>query len=105
MDPHLILYVFLPILIFEAAFALDMHTFKKSFENAFWMAGIVTATVMTGILLHFCIPIEALGLGAWANFDLESILGKVRKYHIRTLSRCLGSSVCFSEASSVRLTP
>ncbi len=51
MDGHLILYVFLPILIFEAGFALDVHTFKKSFLNAFYLAGpgIVTATVMTGL--------------------------------------------------------
>ncbi len=50
LDPHLILYVFLPILIFEAAYALDVHVFKKSFWNAFFMAGpgIVTATLMTG---------------------------------------------------------
>ena len=51
LDGHLILYVFLPILIFEAGFALDVHTFKKSFLNAFYLAGpgIVTATVMTGL--------------------------------------------------------
>jgi NhaP-type Na+/H+ and K+/H+ antiporter len=50
LDPHLILYVLLPILIFEAAYALDVHVFKKSFLNAFYMAGpgIVTATPMTG---------------------------------------------------------
>ena len=52
LDGHLILYVFLPILIFEAGFALDVHTFKKSFLNAFYLAGpgIVTATVMTGTI-------------------------------------------------------
>ncbi len=51
LDGHLILYVFLPILIFEAGFALDVHTFKKSFLNAFYLAGpgIVTATVMSGL--------------------------------------------------------
>ena len=54
LDGHLILYVFLPILIFEAGFALDVHTFKKSFLNAFYLAGpgIVTATVMTGFCFH-----------------------------------------------------
>lgn len=35
LDPHLILYVMLPILIFEAAYALDVHVFKKSVLNAF----------------------------------------------------------------------
>ena len=39
LDGHLILYVFLPILIFEAGFALDVHTFKKSFLNAFYFNG------------------------------------------------------------------
>ena len=29
MDPHLILYIFMPTLIFESAFAMDVHTFKK----------------------------------------------------------------------------
>ena len=35
IGPEIILYVFLPTLIFEAAFDLDVHTFKKSFINAF----------------------------------------------------------------------
>ena len=54
LDGHLILYVFLPILIFEAGFALDVHTFKKSFLNAFYLAGpgIVSATVMTGLAFY-----------------------------------------------------
>ncbi|MBC8245746.1 MAG: cation:proton antiporter [Verrucomicrobia bacterium] len=62
LDPHLILYVFLPILIFEAAYALDVHVFKKSFWNAFYMAGpgIVTATLMTGGCI---IAIYSLGWG------------------------------------------
>lgn len=62
LDPHLILYVFLPILIFEAAYALDVHVFKKSFWNAFYMAGpgIVTATMMTGGCI---IAIYSLGWG------------------------------------------
>lgn len=62
LDPHLVLYVFLPILIFEAAYALDVHVFKKSFWNAFYMAGpgIVTATMMTGGCV---IAIYSLGWG------------------------------------------
>jgi len=38
IDPHLILYIFLPTLIFEAAFAMDVHTFKKTSTNAFILA-------------------------------------------------------------------
>src|SRR6056297_1850100 len=51
IDPHLILYVFLPTLIFEAAFAMDVHTFKKTAANASLMAipGIILAMLMTGL--------------------------------------------------------
>ncbi len=62
IDPHLILYVFLPTLIFEAAFAMDVHTFRKSFANAFTMAvpGIIVALFLTAFLV---IGIKQTGLG------------------------------------------
>ena len=62
IDPHLILFVFLPTLIFEAAFAMDVHTFKKSFTNAFLLAvpGIIIALVLTGAII---IGLKASGLG------------------------------------------
>jgi len=31
VDPHVILIVFLPTLIFESAFSIDFHVFRKSF--------------------------------------------------------------------------
>lgn len=62
IDPHLILYVFLPTLIFEAAFAMDFHTFKKTVTNASIMAipGIIIAMVLTAALM---IWVNKLGLG------------------------------------------
>jgi NhaP-type Na+/H+ or K+/H+ antiporter len=62
IDPHLILYVFLPTLIFEAAFAMDVHTFKKSFTNAFMLAvpGIIVALVLTGAII---IGMKKAGMG------------------------------------------
>lgn len=62
IDPHLILYVFLPTLIFEAAFAMDVHTFKKSVGNAVILAvpGIILALFLTAFVI---IGIKELGLG------------------------------------------
>jgi NhaP-type Na+/H+ or K+/H+ antiporter/CRP-like cAMP-binding protein len=62
IDPHLILYIFLPTLIFEAAFAMDVHTFKKSAANAFILAvpGIIVALVLTAFIV---LGIKALGIG------------------------------------------
>ena len=54
-DPHLILFIFLPILIFEAAFAMDVHTFRKTSTNAILLAvpGIVVALFLTGAIVMF----------------------------------------------------
>lgn len=62
MDPHLILFIFLPILIFEAAFALDVHTFRKIFTNASILAipGIILAMVLTAALV---IGLDKAGIG------------------------------------------
>ena len=74
LDGHLILYVFLPILIFEAGFALDVHTFKKSFFNAFYLAGpgIVTATVMTGVAFWGLIQIFGGDGGVLSEWNSEA---------------------------------
>ena len=62
IDPHVILVVFLPILIFEAAFAMDDYTFKKISTNAFLLAvpGILMALFLTGALV---IGLDILNLG------------------------------------------
>jgi NhaP-type Na+/H+ or K+/H+ antiporter len=66
IDPHLIFYIFLPTLIFEAAFALHVHTFKKSFTNAFILAvpGIIIALILTGAIAML-IKATNIGLGLW----------------------------------------
>lgn len=66
IDPHIILYVFLPTLLFEAAFALDVHTFKKSVTNAFILAvpGIIVALVITGAIM-MGIMYSGMGLHSW----------------------------------------
>ena len=77
IDPHLLLFVFLPILIFEAAFAMDVHVFKKSAANASILAipGIIMAMFLTGIfamgLRHF-----GFGLGEW-NWEIALMFGAV----------------------------
>lgn len=62
IDPHIILFVFLPTLLFEAAFALDIHTFKKSVGNGFLLAvpGIIIALILTGATV---MGLKGIGLG------------------------------------------
>jgi NhaP-type Na+/H+ or K+/H+ antiporter len=66
IDPHLILYIFLPTLIFEAAFAMDVHTFRKTFINASILAipGIIIAMVLTAGLAIW-LDSAGIGLHGW----------------------------------------
>ncbi len=66
IDPHIILFVFLPTLIFEAAFALDLHTFKKTLTNASILAvpGIIVALFLTALLI---IGMQQIGIIDWGK--------------------------------------
>ncbi len=77
IDPHLILYIFLPTLIFEAAFAMDVHTFRKSFGNAFMMAvpGIIIALFLTAALT-IGIKTSGVGLENW-SWQIAILFGVV----------------------------
>ncbi|XP_078670954.1 sperm-specific sodium:proton exchanger-like isoform X2 [Branchiostoma floridae x Branchiostoma belcheri] len=52
MNPHMLFHVFLPVLIFESAFAMDTHMFWKSIYQILIMAlpGLLLASLLTGIL-------------------------------------------------------
>lgn len=53
INPDLILYIFLPILIFDAAYELNLHIFKKTLTNATLLAvpGLIICMILTAILL------------------------------------------------------
>jgi len=51
MDPHLLLHLLLPPLLFESAFAIDWHIFSKLSWYAVFLAipGLLTAVTLTGL--------------------------------------------------------
>ncbi len=58
INPHLILWLFLPILIFESAFALEVHLFRRIFSQIALLAvpGLMVATVLTAVLVKYVFP-------------------------------------------------
>ena len=52
MNPHMIFYVFLPVLIFESAFAMEIPIFKKVIGQCIILAGpgLIVASVATGMV-------------------------------------------------------
>lgn len=53
MDPDFILFVFLPILVFDAAYEMDLHVFRKTFANSVLLAGpgLVICMLLTACLV------------------------------------------------------
>lgn len=71
LDPHLILALFLPILIFQSSLSFESHLFRQLLKPMLWLAipGIVIATLITALLCWWWLPYgwgwrEALLFGA-----------------------------------------
>lgn len=77
MDPHMLLFIFLPILIFEASYAMDLHTFKKTSTNAILLAvpGILMALGLTGALA-MGLQYMGMGLDGW-DWALALMFGSI----------------------------
>ncbi|WP_267250858.1 cation:proton antiporter [Pseudoalteromonas sp. PPB1] len=58
IDPHLFLFLFLPTLIFESAFAMEVHLFRRMFTQIAILAvpGLMLAIWLTAELLHMSVP-------------------------------------------------
>jgi len=58
IDPHLILFIFLPTLIFESAFAIETHLFKRTFPQITTLAipGLIISTLLTAALVKYAFP-------------------------------------------------
>eukprot|EP00755_Sulcionema_specki_P013239 Sspe_Gene.53488::Locus_29557_Transcript_3_5_Confidence_0.222_Length_5150::g.53488::m.53488 len=56
IDPHLLFYIFLPVLIFESAFAVDWFVFKTVLGHCILLAGpgICVASGLTALLGVYC---------------------------------------------------
>ena len=58
IEPHLILFVFLPTLIFESAFAMEVHLFRRIFSQIATLAipGMILAATATAVLAKYLFP-------------------------------------------------
>ena len=58
IDPHLILLLFLPTLIFESAFAMETHLFKRMFSQIAILAvpGLILTTSLTAVFAYYFFP-------------------------------------------------
>lgn len=91
MNPHLLLHVFLPVLIFESAFAMDVHTFKKTLSQTLVLAGpgLAFCTVLTAVLARYIFTYN------WSWFEslcFGSVLSATDPVAVVALLKELGAS-------------
>lgn len=60
ISPEVILFVFLPALIFESAFTLDSRQLKRNILPIITLAvpGLILSTLIIGFIVHFCTGID-----------------------------------------------
>lgn len=58
IEPHLILFVFLPTLIFESAFTMEVHLFRRMFTQIATLAvpGMILAATASAVLAKYLFP-------------------------------------------------
>ncbi|MER2491695.1 cation:proton antiporter [Catenovulum sediminis] len=58
IDPHLILFLFLPTLIFESAYSIETHLFKRTFNQISLLAvpGLIISTTLTAAFVKYVFP-------------------------------------------------
>ena len=66
INPNLILFVFLPVFLFEAALATDVYTFRKSFTSILSLSlpGIIMSLLLTALIV-MGLKTAGLGFGGW----------------------------------------
>ena len=62
MDPHLLLLLFIPALIFESAFNSDWHVFKKVMGQVLLMAGpmLLVSTTLSGLMMKYILQYQVV---------------------------------------------
>eukprot|EP00041_Stephanoeca_diplocostata_P038262 m.1490213 g.1490213 ORF g.1490213 m.1490213 type:complete len:294 (+) comp25190_c0_seq55:665-1546(+) len=92
MDPHLMLYVFLPTLIFESAFVMDVHILKRVFSQILLLAGpgMMLGATMTAAMVRMTFSTYAWSW--WTCLMFGSIMGATDPVAVVALLRELGAS-------------
>ena len=74
MDPHLLLLLFLPALIFESAFNTDWHIFKVELVQVIIMAGpmLLVSTVLSALMMRYI-----LGYAGEFTFQAALLYGAI----------------------------
>ena len=93
IPPEVVFYVFLPTLVFEAAFNLDGRDLRENLGPVLTLAvpGLVLSALVTGGILHLAAPLVGLPLGWPMALLLGAILSATDAVGLVDLFRQIGA--------------
>lgn len=98
INPHMLLFVFIPVLIFESGFNCDWYVFKRAIVNILLLAapGVLWNAILLGFvikaILHY--PDEKL---TWVeSFIMGSVMSATDPVAVVALLKELGAPVKFN---------
>ena len=93
IDPHAILIIFIPALIYESALGTDFHMFRREIGSILLLAvpGVLVSTIITAIAVLFVLQYD--GIFSWAEAAvLGAILSATDPVAVVALLKELGAS-------------
>ena len=98
IEPHGILMIFIPTLIFESAFNADWYIFKKVIVNIFLLAGpgVVLSTFLLAFTLKVILQYDNDDLTWWGALTLGAIISTTDPVAVVALLKDLGAPVKFN---------
>ncbi|CAD8090636.1 unnamed protein product [Paramecium primaurelia] len=98
MHPHLIVYVFVPVLLFESAFNCDWYIFKYQIVNILLLAGpgVGWGAILLGIVFKLFLFYSDEDMNWYQAFTLGSVLSATDPVAVVALLKELGASSAFN---------
>lgn len=101
LDPHAILLIFIPILVFEAAYNTDLYFFKKEFYQVLLLAGpgVAIGAIILGVVFQFFLGYgeeETFAKNIFGSLTFSSIVCATDTVAVLALLKELGTPKYFS---------
>lgn len=98
LNPHMILLIFIPTLLFESAFNCNWHVFKKSLINILVLAGpgVLWGAILIGATFKVVLMYTDEDLTWYQAFTLGCVLSATDPVAVVALLKELGASVRFN---------
>ncbi|CAK77260.1 unnamed protein product (macronuclear) [Paramecium tetraurelia] len=98
MHPHLIVFVFVPVLLFESAFNCDWYTFKYQMVNILLLAGpgCGWGAILLGAIFKLVLQYDDNDMTWYQAFTLGSVLSATDPVAVVALLKELGASLAFN---------